>query len=125
MFNPGFTSEGTYSPDMLIAGDHPVRTMGVTVVSGAGVLVRGSVLGKITSGGKYTLSASAASNGSQTPQVILGEDVDATSGDVVAFTYIAGDFNSNSLTLGAGHTVASIREGFRDKSIFLHNPVTA
>lgn len=125
MFNPSFASEGSYSPDMLIAGDHPIRTIGVVVVSGAGALVRGSVLGKITTGGKYTLSASAASNGSQTPVAILGEDVDATSGDVNAFVYIAGDFNSNELTLGAGHTIASIRDALAQKSIYLHDAVPA
>lgn len=125
MFTPGFQNEGSYSPDMLIAGDHPSRTRGVVIASGAGVLVRGSVLGKVTASGKYILSASAAADGSQTPEVILGEDVDATSADVTAFTYEAGDFNANKLTLGAGHTVASIRDGLSGKSIYLHTAVPA
>jgi hypothetical protein len=125
MFTPQFQNEGSYSPDMLIAGDHPVRSIGVTIVSGAGALVRGTVLGKITTGGKYKTSTSAASDGSQTPVAILGEDVNAASADAIAFVYIAGDFNTSALTIGAGHTASSIRDGLAHKSIYLHDPVPA
>lgn len=125
MFTPGFQNEGSYSPDMLIAGDHPTRTRGVTISSGQGVLVRGTVLGKVDVGGEYVLSLAASADGSEVPAVILGEDVDATSADVVAFAYEAGDFNANALTLGTGHTIASIRDGLSDKSIYLHTAVPA
>ena len=69
--------------------------------------------------GEYKLSASAANDGSQTPDLILAEDVDATTGDKLGLAYERGDFNANALTLGTGHTVASIREGLRAKGITL------
>lgn len=115
----------THTPDRLFAGDYPVATESVTIVSGAGALVRGTVLGKITSGGKYTTSLQAAGDGSETPEAILLEDVDATAADKVAPVALTGEFNEDTLTIGTGHTAASIKAGLRNKGIFLKSPVTA
>jgi hypothetical protein len=120
----GFQTEGSYMPDNLIAGDFPIRTRKVTLVTGQN-LARGALLGVITASGKYTLSASAAADGSQTPNAILAEDVDASAGDKDAIVYIAGDFNANTLTYGAGHTAASVRDELRNLSIYLHTPLSA
>lgn len=114
-----FKTEGTYVPDALIAGNaHLLAGRKVTIISGQN-LVRGTVLGKITSGGKYNKSLSAASDGSQTPDLILAEDCDASAGDQQALAYSRGDFNAGALTLGASHTVASITEGLRVKGIVI------
>ncbi|MBX9937111.1 MAG: head decoration protein [Burkholderiaceae bacterium] len=114
-----FQTEGTYTPDSLIAGNaHLLVGRKVTILSGQ-VLVRGAVLGKITDGGKYQLSASAATDGSETPDLILAEAADATAGDVSALAYERGDFNAGAVTLGTGHTAASIRDGLRAKGITL------
>lgn len=53
----------------------------VTVASGAGALVAGTVLGKITSGGKYTVYDDDNNDGSETAVGILTHAVDATSAD--------------------------------------------
>ena len=53
----------------------------VTVASGAGKLEPGTVLGKITTGGKYTGLAPAATNGSQNAAGILWAGVDASAAD--------------------------------------------
>jgi hypothetical protein len=50
---------------------------------GTGVVYAGTVLGKITSSGKYIPSAASGSDGSQTAVAILYDDVDATLGDVI------------------------------------------
>ena len=68
---------------------------------------------------KYNLSLAAATDGSQTPMAILSEDTDASAADKTTLAYTKGGFNENSLTVGTGHTVASIREGLREKGIFL------
>lgn len=117
-YKASFASE-TYAPDRLVAGNHHLLIgRSITVVSGQN-LVRGAVLGKITTGGKYTLSLSAASDGSQTPDLILAEDCDASAGDKTALAYVRGDFNANALTIGTAHTVDSITEGLRAKGITL------
>ena len=114
-----FQTEGAYTPDSLIAGNaHLLVARKVTILSGQ-VLVRGAVLGKITDGGKYKLSASAATDGSEVPDLILAEAADATAGDVSALAYERGDFNAGVITLGTGHTAASIRDGLRAKGITL------
>ena len=88
-------------------------------------LQAGTVLGKVTASGKYVPVAPAASDGSQTPDLILADDVDATAGDVVGGAYSRGDFNANALKLGAGHTVASIRDGLRSKGIIVVSAIPA
>ncbi|PLU65371.1 hypothetical protein BMJ20_31525 [Sinorhizobium medicae] len=83
----------------------PVITRNITIVSGQN-LKRGAVLGNITTSDKYTLSASAAADGSQTPALVLATDCDASAGDVVAAAYASGAFDSTKLILGAGHTAS-------------------
>lgn len=119
-----FNSEGSYVPDSLHAGDFPIRTEKVTVITGQN-LVRGALLGKITASGKVNLSLSAAGDGSNTPYAILAEDVDATAEDKEAVAYISGDFNADAITYGAAHTAASVKDGLRDKNIYLHTPISA
>lgn len=115
---PGIAAE-IYLPDQLVAGAFPLVTQPITVASGAGVLARGTVLGIVTASGKYVKSASAASDGSQTPVAVLADSIDATSADVATGAYFSGEFNSNSLTLGAGWTLTSIAAALRDASIFI------
>lgn len=113
-----FTSDA-YSPDSLLAGNADLLVgRKVTLITGQNLL-RGAVLGKITASGKYNLSLSAAVDGSETPDLILAEDTDATAADVEAMAYSRGDFNENSLTIGTAHTADSIREGLRVKGVTL------
>lgn len=121
---PSFSTE-TSSPDLLIAGSNiGIITRDVTLVSGQN-LTRGALLGKITASGKYTLSLSAASDGSQVPVAILVHDTDASGGDQKTAIYESGEFNAAALTIGAAHTVASIRDGLRDLGIHLKAIVPA
>lgn len=95
-----------------------ITTRVVTVISGQN-LEAGAVLGKITASGKYNLSLSAAVDGSETPDLILAQDCDASAGDKEAVAIESGTVVSSALTLGAAHTIASIREGLRDKGIMI------
>lgn len=95
-------------------------------VSDNETIVRGTVLGVVTGDGKVSKSLSAASDGSQTPFGIAAEDADSTDSppaDTEVNVYVRGTFNENALDIGASHTVASIREGLRDKGIYLETPV--
>ncbi len=118
-----FTSQGTYTPDGLIVGTDDLQTRQITLISGQN-LARGAVLGKITASGKYTLSLSASSDGSQTPAVILAEATDASGGDKVTVAHFGGVFDENAITLGTGHTKASVREALRDVGIKLQSSIT-
>ena len=69
--------------------------------------------------GKYIPSLAAAVDGSQTPDLIASEAVDATLADKELIAFYQGDFNESGLTIGTGHTAASIREGLRVKGINL------
>jgi len=62
----------------------------VTLVSGAGKLSPGTVLGKITTGGKYTTLAPGASNGSQNAAGILWGHADATDADAPGVVLVRG-----------------------------------
>jgi head decoration protein D len=67
--------EGSYSRDQIVLEGG---------TGGAGKVVAGTVLGKVTSTGKYLPSPHAASDGSQVAIAILFDNVDATAGDVIA-----------------------------------------
>lgn len=116
---------GTYTPDNLIAGETQLVTDAVTVASSA-ALTRGAVLGKITTGGKFILSALAAADGSQTPYVILAEDCDASGGDVTnVAVYVKGEFNENALNFGTGHDATTVKAPLRDVGIHTKTSVGA
>lgn len=104
--------------DLLISGTQPIADDEVTILAGA-AFVRGTVLGRITASDKYTLSASAAGNGSEVPSAILLHDIPADVADRKASVAFTGQFNPDALTLGAGHTIASIRFALRQVGIFL------
>lgn len=55
----------------------------ITVASGAGKLLAGTVLGKVTATSKYLPSPATGSGGSQVGSAVLAYPVDATSADVV------------------------------------------
>lgn len=117
-----FQTQGSYAHDDLFAGEFPRVTRKETLVSGQN-LTRGAVVGKITTGGKLALSLSGAADGSQTPFAILAEDCDASGGDKDCLIYLSGEFNEAALTIGTAHTADSIRDGLRDKSIYLKTNV--
>lgn len=77
-----------------------------------------------TGAGKYKLAATAATDGSQIPAVILSEDCDATSADKVTVAYFGGTFDENACTYGTGHTAATAREHLRTRSILLQSSIT-
>lgn len=113
----GFTDQGELVHDHLIAGEFP-RFAEMAFVGG-GLLNRGAVLGRVSVDGRYLLSTTSATDGSQVAQVILAQDIDATTSDVEAVVYLTGEFNELVLTFGEGHTPQSVHDSLRDNSIFL------
>jgi hypothetical protein len=110
-----FYSTG-YTPDRLLIGRTGITSKKLTLISGQN-LTRGALLGIITASGKATLSLAASSDGSQTPDCILAEDANATSGDVDALVYIRGQFDASAMTFGTGQTVANTYQTLRGKGI--------
>lgn len=111
----------TQEYDGLIGGTYPhIITAGATIVAKAGALKRGTVLGKITASGKYTIANSANADGSQTGSAILINDVDASgSSDVTAEVYVSGMFNADKLIFGGSDTRAKQEDNLRLHDIYL------
>jgi hypothetical protein len=108
----------------LIAGG-PLTTREITLKAGESRKA-GALLGKIASSGdpdnnKYVLSVQSATNGSGTPDLVLVEDCDATSGDKITLAYETGRFNVEEMTIDSSHSIDSIREGLRLKGILFAN----
>lgn len=110
-----------FNPTALRAGDCPMLSRPVTLAMGANAapvngiatpLPRGSILGLITSSGKMTLSALAATDGSQVPVAVLAADTDASLADQVCPAYYMGEFADLMCTFGAGHTQATVDTAF-------------
>ena len=94
---PGIYAE-TYVPDQLIAGNLKLVTDSVTYLSGASVIPRGTLVGRITASGKFIASVSGASDGSQNPIGFAADAVDVTGGDATGPVYLMGEFNQNAIT---------------------------
>ena len=62
----------------------------VILASGAGKLAPGTVLGRITTGGKYTVLTPGASNGSQNAAGILWGPADASDADAPGVVLVRG-----------------------------------
>ena len=62
----------------------------VTLASGAGKLAPGTILGRITTGGKYTVLTPGATNGSQNAAGLLWGHADATDGDAPGVVLVRG-----------------------------------
>lgn len=114
----GFSSSAFTPGDIVAGNSHLLTTRAITLASGENT-VRGAVLGKVTADGKYKLSATGAGDGSETADLILAEDCDASAGDASAIAYERGDFIEQALTYGTGHDADSVRETLRDKGIVL------
>jgi hypothetical protein len=82
----------------------------VTLASGAGKLAPGTVLGRITTGGKYTVLTPGASNGSQTAAGLLWGKADATDADAPGVVLVRGPalVNRHEIVWPAGATEAQI-----------------
>lgn len=115
-----------YDPNGIIVGPFPVQTAGATIGAGAD-LSAGAVLGRVTASGAYVLSASAASNGSQTPVAILLTDAAAAGGTAEAIILLTGEVDAAKLSFGAGHTAATVEAAFRaaGRSLFIRNVTPA
>ena len=118
-----FTSQGTFTPDGIFAGEDDPQTRQIVLITGQN-LPRGAVLGKITASAKHTLSLSGASDGSQVPVCILAEATDATAADKTTIAHHGGVFDENALTYGTGHTRLTVREQLRDYGIKLQSSIT-
>jgi hypothetical protein len=118
------TSEN-FSYDNLIAGDFPRVTEEVTVLSGAN-LVRGTVLGKITSGGQVVaVNSGGTDDGRRAAYAVLAEDVNASAGDKVGVAYLTGEFNVNKLIFGGSDDIDDHRATLRGLCIFAKSAVAA
>lgn len=118
----GITTTTGPTTDNLIAGnEHLLTSRKVTLAAGQ-KLVRGALLGQLTTGGAYVLSLSAAADGSQTPVAVLAHDTDATSAAADTLVYERGDFNQAAITFGTAHTADSVRAGLRGLGITLIKP---
>jgi hypothetical protein len=111
-----------YKPDNLIAGDFPLVTQSITIAAGQ-TLERGAVLGRISANGQYVLSQVKASDGSESPNVVLAQNIDTTDGESEATCYLSGQFNSAALTFGAGHTTGSAMHTLRQLNIYISESV--
>ena len=102
------TTTTSVTLDHLRAAEYQMVVETMTILTGQGTLVRGSVIGKITADGKGKLMAAASVDGSEDFYAILTEDVDTSGGDVIAPVAKTGMFNQDFLTFGAATTIAAV-----------------
>lgn len=111
-----------HNPTGIVAGD--IKLINETInIAADQVLVRGSVLGKITATDEYVLSVATADDGSEVPDTVLAFDVDTTGAAQKGQGYFQGSFFGSQLTYGDGHDAVSVNKSFRNtgREIYLEN----
>ncbi|WP_434673801.1 head decoration protein [Pseudomonas sp. R1-15] len=108
----------TYQPSHLSAGDFPIA-MDTGLIAAGQTLLRGSVLGQVTSSKEFVLCKTAAEDGSQVPSAILDDDVDTTGGAKSAPVRLTGQVLGTQLHLGEGLTLAAAKAALRPFCIFI------
>lgn len=106
------TAYNVFNPNGIFAGGDDFSTRKVTVLTGqnasGSVLPRGTLLGVVTATGKYKISATGASDGSQTPTAVLADDVDTSGGDVICDVYAEGQFAYESCNIDSSWTIDTL-----------------
>jgi hypothetical protein len=98
----------------------PLTTKGITLKTGQGVLVRGTVLGIVTATGQAAVVNSTAVDGSQIADCILTDDIDTNVAAPVVYTgYASGRFNRKALVFGGTDTAAGHEKQLRELGIYL------
>ena len=77
---PNVKTEGVYGAEFLLSSEETLSLDKGVLIKGQNLNV-GTVLGKITASGKYTLHNNAASDGSEVACAILYNTTDATADD--------------------------------------------
>lgn len=78
--------------------DHGLDALlSVTIASGTTVLSGGTIIGELTTSGKYTRYADGASDGSETARGILLNRIDPTKGDHLGSMMVHGVVRSGSV----------------------------
>jgi len=108
---------GDFDNTSLFADDVPYTHISGVLLDQNANLLRGTVLGRITTGGKWTVSLSAAVDGSQVPRGILAYDVPDPGSDFTVAIYDQGSFVSEKLIYGTGHTAVTVEAALRAASI--------
>lgn len=99
-----------------------VMTANVTIasLSAAASYKRGTLLGVVTASGKYAVVDSAATTGEQVASVVLAQDIEVGTEDVVATVYTRGIFNREKLIVKAeADNASSHEEELRKVGIYL------
>lgn len=112
---------GEYRPDNLIVDTKIAPlTKEIKIKKTQGLLVRGTVLGRITDDKACVIVNSENVNGSEEPYCILTDDIDTEKGtDIVATGYFTGIFDKDSLVFGGTDTFEKHEDRLRELNIHL------
>ncbi|WP_312117938.1 head decoration protein [Brevibacillus reuszeri] len=122
---PAYTSVNF--DDLFAGGVKPPTAIAIVIKAGAGVITRGTVLGKLSQLAESDLYAgtpimapvdSTKTDGSEVPYAILADgEVDATTKDVRAVAYTDGEYNRGALKFGGTDTIEKHESALRNIGI--------
>lgn len=77
----------------------------------------GDIVGRVTSSGRFRLSAAASTDGSQVPVGVCSDVADMPA-PTECMVVTRGTYAAAGLTLGAGHSLDSVAPALRDAGLF-------
>ncbi len=104
-------TEGHHPGEFIVSEANGYRSREVVTVDNGADLVAGTVLGKITAGGKYIACDQDAGDGSDTAAGVLYADAAAASAEVQAVAIVRdAEVNREDLTFAAANDAGEITE---------------
>jgi len=105
-------TEATLTMDAYVASDTYGPVLIPKTIAAGADLVKGTILGRVTTGGKLTAAVATSVDGSEVPVAVLMEDAAAASADVTAVAGFAGVYVEASMTgLTAAYKLALEAKG--------------
>jgi hypothetical protein len=98
------------------------RSVSGVIITGQN-LAEGTLVGRITASGKFTLCVGGSADGSEIPYGVVHEAIDATSEDKTCALLVAGVVVEDALVVGGTHTLETVRDVLRDAGIFLETVI--
>jgi len=101
--------------------------LGFTLTAGGTAFVAGDAfeISATQNPGSFQLSVATAVDGSQKPSAILGDDTDASGGDVNCAAYLTGEFNANVLNYDPSWQLPALTDALRPLQIHIRSTVSA
>lgn len=116
-----FDPNGNRLPDAVVGTPYTSPQIDFSIADGSTDFIVGDTftIPVLAPTEKYVAVDSTAIDGSNEPEAVLVEDIDATASDKIGVAYLTGEFQKDALIFGGTDVLATHESAMRNKNIFV------